>query len=101
MGKSNNKDTEQCTLHGVIMSFVGKVGIDQVDVVDLNTAKYIKEQGFNKPTHYYYVDGNVPYVQNGLKRVKLNQRRMNHNKYDDFIYSAPTKQECVRWVNSL
>lgn len=101
MQENNNKDTEQCTLHGVIMSFLGGVGIEQIDVVDLPTAKFIKEHGFDKPTHYYYVDGNVSYVKNGLKRVKMNQRRMNHNKYDDFIYSAPTKEECVRWVNSL
>jgi len=33
--------------------------------------------------------------------VKYKQRRMNHNKYDDYIYSAPTRDEVVRWVNSL
>ena len=33
MQENNKKDTEQCTLHGVIMSFVGGVGIEQIDVV--------------------------------------------------------------------
>jgi hypothetical protein len=100
--KAETLKTEQpCTLHGAIMSFVSGVGYDNEEVVDLQTAKCIKANGFNKPTHYYYIDGNVPYVENGLKRVKMNKRRMNHNKDDDFIYSAPTKSECVRWVNSL
>lgn len=81
--------------------FIRGVGIENVDVVDLETAKCIKKLGFNKPTHWYWQDKTLPFVEKGLKRVKLNQRRMDHNKYDEWIYSAPTRDEFVRWVNSL
>lgn len=71
-------------------------GIDvhnNTEVVDLETAKKLKLKGFNKPTHHYWLDKDLPFVKKGLKRVKLEDRRMNHNKYDEFIYSAPTKDE--------
>jgi hypothetical protein len=32
-----------------------------------------------------------------LKRVKYGQRRRNHNKYDEWVYSAPTRDEVERW----
>jgi hypothetical protein len=31
-----------------------KVGIENVDVVDLETAKHLKKCGFDKPTHWYH-----------------------------------------------
>jgi len=74
---------------------------ENVDVVDLETAKYIKKFGFDKPTHWYWQDKSLPFVEKGLKRVKYKQRRRNHNKYDEWIYSAPTRDELVRWINSL
>ena len=85
----------------VIASFLCAVGIENVDVVDLETAKYIKKLGFDKPTHWYWQDKTLKFVEKGLKRVKMGKRRMNHNKYDEWIYSAPTRDELVRWVNSL
>lgn len=77
------------------------VGIENVDVVDLETAKYIKNLGFDRPTQWYWQDKTLTFVEKGLKRVKMGKRRMNHNKYDEWIYSAPTRDELMRWVNSL
>lgn len=74
------------------------VQVDYCKVVDLETAKYLKKIGFNKPTHYYWLDKHLSFVEKGLKRVKFKQRRMNHNKYDEFIYSAPTEQEVLKWL---
>jgi hypothetical protein len=70
----------------------------EYSVVTLETAKKLKEAGFNLPTHYYYNDGVIPFVSKGLKRVKLGTRRINHNKYDDFIYSAPNKREVILFL---
>lgn len=67
------------------------------DIVTLESAKTLKELGFDKPTHHYYLDKDIPFVKKGLKRVKMEARRMNHNKYDSFIYSAPTKEELKKW----
>jgi hypothetical protein len=82
----------------VRITFVDNVGIDNVDVVDLLTAKYLKSVGYNKPSHYYWLDGDVPYVENGLKRVKFGKRRMNHNNSDEYVYSAPTRDEVFAWL---
>jgi len=58
-----NKETEkQCDTYGVIASFLCGVGIENVDVVDLETAKYIKKLGFNKPTHWYWQDKTLTFV---------------------------------------
>lgn len=75
--------------------------IDDDDVVTLEKAKELKKLGFNKPTYYYYLDKDLTFVKKGLKRVKLGKRRMNHNKYDEFIYSAPTKKEIKGLWNLL
>lgn len=69
------------------------------EVVDLETAKYLKTEGFNIPTYHYWLDKDLPFVNKGLKRVKYGKRRMNHNKYDEFIYSAPTKEEVKLYFN--
>jgi hypothetical protein len=95
------KHEKQCVIHDVIAIFLCGVGIENVDIVDLETAKYIKKLGFDTPTHWYWQDKTLPFVEKGLKRVKMGKRRMNHNKYYEWIYSAPTREELVCWVNSL
>ncbi len=97
----NTKQSDNDTIHGIIASFLCGVGIENVDVVDLNTAKKIKEMGFNEPTHWYWVDEELPFVKKGIKRVKIGKRRMRHNNYDSFIYAAPTRTEFNKWLNSL
>jgi hypothetical protein len=72
-----------------------------VEVVTMEQAKSLKKMGFVYPTYHYYLDKDLPFVQKGLKRVKEGKRRMNHNKYDDFIYSAPTMGELKDWKNKL
>lgn len=79
-------------------NFVCGVGVENVDVVDLQTAKKIKELGFCEPTYWYWQDKDLPFVEHGLKRVKYKSKRMNHNMYDDFIYSAPTRDELNDWL---
>lgn len=80
-----------------INNLIDLVKID--DVVSLEKAKQLKQQGFNLPTYFYYLDKDLPFNKKGLKRVKLKSKKMNHNKFDDFIYSAPTKKEVKKWIN--
>jgi hypothetical protein len=93
-----NKEKEREDLKS---SFLCGVGIEKVDITDLETSKHIKELGFNLPTHWYWLDENLPYVEKGLYRVKMDKRRMNHNNYDSFIYSAPTREELLKWENNI
>lgn len=66
--------------------------------VDLKLAKELKQLGFNKKTNFYYVDCNeVPYIKTDLYSLK-NNKVLNHNKYDDFIYSAPTNKIAQKWL---
>lgn len=66
--------------------------------VDLKLAKYLKELGFNKKTNFYYVDTNeLPHIKAGLFSMK-NNKTLNHNKFDDFIYSAPTNKVAEEWL---
>ena len=58
-------------------------------VVSLEKAKQLKAKGFNKPTYYYYLGVDIPFVKKGLYRVKDKAQKMNHNRYDEFVYSAP------------
>lgn len=77
---------------------VNFISVGDIDVVDLESAKRIKSEGFDKPTYWYWMDGELTFVEKGLKRVKMGKRRMNHNKYDEWIYSAPTKDEFLNWL---
>jgi hypothetical protein len=61
-------------------------------VVDLELAKRLKYYGYSKKTEFYYQDIDLPYVPKGLYRTK-NGKKFNHNKYDAFIYSAPTWEQ--------
>lgn len=45
-----------------------------------------------------FLTKDIPFVKKGLYRVKFNARRMNHNRFDEFIYSAPTTQEAENWI---
>jgi hypothetical protein len=103
VNKNTEVDNTDKKLHisDVIASFLCGVGIENVNVVDLETAKHLKKVGFDKPTHWYWQDKTLTFVEKGLKRVKYGKRQMNHNKYDEWIYSAPTQDEVERWVNSL
>ena len=87
------------TNHDDINYLIG-VGLDNETIVDLASAKYLKSIGYNVPSHWYWFDKDIEFVKKGLKRVKSKERRMNHNKFDVFIYSAPTKEEVSKWIKS-
>lgn len=57
--------------------------------INLELAKKIKELGYNTPCEFYYQDIDLPYSPKGLKKTK-NGEKLNHNDYDDFVYSAPS-----------
>ena len=69
--------------------------------VHIASAKFMNVQATSALVGLHWQDKTLTCVEKGLKRVKYEQRRMNHNKYDEWIYSAPTRDELVRWVNSL
>jgi hypothetical protein len=69
---------------------------DNTPVVTLEIAKSIKAQGFDIPCKYFYQDKDLSFSKAGLKHCKNNDK-MNHNAYDDFIYSAPTMIEFLEW----
>lgn len=67
-------------------------------VLPLSIAKQLKSMGYDKESFYYYLDrDDIPLVEGGLK---MGERKINHNTYDGFIYTAPTKQEALDWINS-
>lgn len=66
-------------------------------LVDLELAKRLKEEGYWRPCKYFYQDKDLPFSKSGLKWCK-NDEKMNHNQYDDFIYSAPTLQEGIDYL---
>ena len=62
------------------------------EIVELEFAKILKKLGYWRPTEYFYQDVDLPFCEKGLKNTK-NGEKINHNSFDDFIYSAPTKKE--------
>lgn len=67
-------------------------------ICSLELAKRLKQEGYSKNTEWFYQDKDLSFVLKGLKKTK-NGLKMNHNKYDDFIYSAPTTLEAVEWLH--
>lgn len=88
-------------INNVVINFLCRVGLENIDVVDLEGAKYLKSIGYNNPSYWYWLDKDLSFVTKGLKRVKYNRRKMNHNKYNDFIYSAPSKEDLIIYINNL
>ena len=69
-------------------------------ICDIELAKLLKEKGFSKETHYYWLSKDLPFVERGLKSCK-NDDTMNHNNYDSFIYSAPIMKEAFEFLIGL
>lgn len=67
-------------------------------LVDLELAKILKKEGYSKPCEYFWQDRDLSFSLSGLKKTK-NGKKMNHNKYDDFIYSAPSLGEAISWLH--
>ncbi len=66
-------------------------------LVSLEIAKELKSQGYHKPCEFYYLDKDLPFCPKGLGQTK-HGRKINHNRFDDFIYSAPTISEAFDYV---
>lgn len=71
---------------------------DVSKIVSLEQAKVLKENGYCEPTECYYQFKDIPYSTAGLKFGK-NGKKINHNQFDDFIYSAPTIKEYLTFIN--
>src|SRR5690606_34056517 len=93
----NVKILKEIEIDDFKLIFLCYVGVDAEEIINLEGAKLLKHLGYNKPSHWYWQDKTLPYVEKGLKRVKYKQRRRNHNKYDEWIYSAPTMDEVIKW----
>jgi hypothetical protein len=82
------------------INYLVGVGIEEVTIVDLDSAKYLKSVGYSIPTHWYWLDKDLTFDKKGLKRVKYKERKVNHNRFDGAVYSAPTKEEVSKWLKS-
>lgn len=71
--------------------------IDVEKIADIELCKKLREEGYSKPTEYFWQDKDLPYLPAGLRKMKEG-KKINHNNYDDFLFSAPTKQEAVEWL---
>lgn len=67
------------------------------NIVDLELAKKLKAEGYKKPCTYFWQDRDLSYSPRGLKWCK-NGKKLNHNRFDDFIYSAPTVKEAMTYL---
>ena len=65
--------------------------------VNLELAKFLKLNGYNKKCKYFYQDKDLSHSPKGLKWCKNNDT-LNHNKYDEFIYSAPYLNEALLFL---
>lgn len=60
--------------------------------VTLEEAKKLKALGYSEKCYWYYVDRvDIPNVTAGLKYD--NEHFINHNEFDEFVYSAPSKSD--------
>ena len=72
--------------------------LDEDAPVNLETAKYLKEKGFNKTCEFFYLTKEMSFVNSGLKITK-NGKKMNHNRFDEFIYSAPLVKDAKKYLS--
>jgi hypothetical protein len=62
--------------------------------VTLEEAKKLKALGYSEKCYWYYLDReDIPHVSAGLKYC--DDHFINHNEFDDFVYSAPSKSDPV------
>ena len=82
------------------MIYNDNLNLEILDIVSLKLAKKLKKEGFSLPTKYFYQDKNILYSSKGLKHMK-NNKKLNHNKYDNFIYSAPDNITAIRFLRKI
>lgn len=73
------------------------------DYVSFETAKLLKEKGFDEDTNCYYIEGSVEKIYYSPIRQNHNKRTTN-NEFDIYIditsgkISAPTIQMAMKWL---
>lgn len=70
------------------------------NVSDLETSKALKKLGFNEPTRAYWQDIDLPFTYKGLKQIKTYEKPIDHNKYGDGFFSAPTEKQVSRFLKT-
>lgn len=77
------------------------------DYVSFETAKLLKEKGFDEDTNCYYIEGSVdknlcysPIRQNHNKRITNNELDIDINISSGKI-SAPTHQMAMKWLREV
>ena len=84
-----------------LLSFLRIVNPDKEQPVSLEDAKMLKLLGFHDETLFYYIDrDSIKYVPRGLKYGNEGKVE-DHNSFDEFIYSAPTIEHALIWINKL
>lgn len=78
-------------------NFITFLKVGDLYITDLNSSKHIKSLGFNLKTNHYWLDKDLPFVKKGLK---YSEKLINHNRYDSFIYSAPTQEVILKWLKN-
>jgi hypothetical protein len=71
--------------------------LEDIRVVTLDTAKQLKRDGFDLPTHFYYVDEKSTESDSGKYLLRCGKGRDNHNRKGREFYSAPSSVELERW----
>ena len=77
--------------------YIGTKVFSMETLVNLELAKRLKELEYRKPCEFYYQDSELPFSPFGLKRTK-NGELLNHNEFDNFIYSAPTLNDASNFI---
>lgn len=95
-----NIDRAGCSMDAAFKSMAKDILFDlpQDDTpCSLEVAKILKILGFDKPVTFYHRTKNFRFAKAGLSKCK-DDEVLNHNEYDDFIYSAPANHEARQWA---
>jgi hypothetical protein len=71
--------------------------LTDIGVVTLETAKQLKNDGFDVPTNFYFVDEKSTESDSGKYLLRCGKGRDNHNRKGREFYSAPSSVELERW----
>jgi len=63
-------------------------------LISLEEAKKLKQNGYKIPCECYYLDESLLFVSKGAYSTK-NKKKINHNKFDRFTYSAPFRKDLI------
>jgi hypothetical protein len=64
------------------------------DYVSFETAKLLKEKGFNERIISYY-------TESGLEGYMLGMRTTNNSQLESYFYARPTLQMAMKWLRKI